>query len=251
LANNYICLRRNRDFERTYDQVITLRPEEKPLLILEKAFLLILAKADLTSFRTALKDLTASMKRDTRTVSWWFAYATLARDWTMAREILSDSSNEELYFSNVEALVPRGCLKIWLAKVQGALHRRVSGCAAARDQLYRKVETHPGNAELLSALGLIDGALGRAQEATKEARSAMEMVPISEDAWERGPGLLYNLAVVYALTNKPSLAFEQLAILVKSIGGLFYGQLKLDPAWDRIRIDPRFDKLLAQLAPKD
>lgn len=79
--------------------------------------------------------------------------------------------------------------------------------------------------------------------------SAVEMVPISEDAWERGPGLLYNLAVVYALTNKPSLAFEQLAILVKSIGRLFYGQLKLDPAWDSLREDPRFYKLLAELAP--
>jgi hypothetical protein len=60
LAINYICLRRNSDFERTYDQVITLRPEEKPLLMLEKAFLTIFTKADLTSFRAALKGLTAA-----------------------------------------------------------------------------------------------------------------------------------------------------------------------------------------------
>jgi hypothetical protein len=46
-----------------------------------------------------------------------------------------------------------------------------------------------------------------------------------------------------------ALAFEQLAILVKSIGRLFYGQLKLDPAWDSLREDPRFYKLLAELAP--
>src|ERR1700719_3546707 len=98
LAINYICLRRNPDFERTYDQVISLRPEEKPLLMLEKAFLTILTKADLTSFRAALKGLTASMKRDSRTASWCFDYAILARDWTMAREVLSDNSNEELYF---------------------------------------------------------------------------------------------------------------------------------------------------------
>jgi len=66
------------------------------------------------------------------------------------------------------------------------------------------------------------------------------MVPVSEDARERGPGFLYNLAKVYALTNEPSLAFEQLAILVKTQSGLFHGQLKLDPALDSLRADPRF-----------
>jgi hypothetical protein len=76
------------------------------------------------------------------------------------------------------------------------------------------------------------------------------MVPVSEDGWERGPGFLYNLAAVYALTNEPSLAFEQLAILVKTQGGLFYGQLKLDPALDSLRADLRFDQLVEQLAPK-
>ena len=73
------------------------------------------------------------------------------------------------------------------------------------------------------------------------------MVPVSEDAWERGPGFLYNLAKVYALTNEPSLALEQLPILVKTQGGLFYEQLKLDPALD----SPRFDQLVAQLAPHE
>jgi TolB-like protein len=60
LAVNYLCLGRDRDFERTYDQVITVRPEEKPLLMLEKAFLTIVAKADLTSFQAALGGLTPS-----------------------------------------------------------------------------------------------------------------------------------------------------------------------------------------------
>jgi hypothetical protein len=76
------------------------------------------------------------------------------------------------------------------------------------------------------------------------------MLPISEDAWD-GPHLAYNLAAIYALTNEPSLACEQLASLVKVGGGPFYGQLKLDPAWDPLRKDPRFEKLLAELAPKD
>src|SRR5260221_2653320 len=123
-----------------------------------------------------------------------------------------------------------------------------SDFAAAHDQLTRKVDSRPENGALLSALGLIDAALGRKQEAIQEATRAVEMLPISVDAYN-GPSFVCNLAAVYALTNEASFAFDQLAILVKTPGGLGYGQLKLDPAWDPLRKDPRFEKLLAQLAP--
>jgi hypothetical protein len=102
----------------------------------------------------------------------------------------------------------------------------------------------------LNQLYHFDAALGRKQEAIQEAKRAVEMLPISEDAYN-GPSLVYNLAAVYALTNESSFAFNQLAILVKTPGGIGYGELKLGPTWDPLRKDPRFDRLLAELAPKD
>ena len=60
-----------------------------------------------------------------------------------------------------------------------------------------------------------------------------------------------NLALVYAWTDEVDLAFETLVPLTKMPSGVFYGQLKLDPYWDPLRNDPRFDKLLAELAPHD
>jgi hypothetical protein len=39
--------------------------------------------------------------------------------------------------------------------------------------------------------------------------------------------------------------------LPKTPNGIWYGQLKLDRYWDPLREDPRFEKLLAELAPKD
>ncbi len=92
--------------------------------------------------------------------------------------------------------------------------------------------------------------MGRKQEAIEEARRAVEMLPISRDAWD-GPGLVLYLTRVYALTNELELAFQNLAVSIKTPGGEYYCDLKLDPALDPLREDPRFEKLLAELAPKD
>ena len=76
------------------------------------------------------------------------------------------------------------------------------------------------------------------------------MLPISKDALE-GPGIVMNLAVVYAWTDEFDRPFETLSPLTKTPFGNFYGQLESDPYWEPLRKDPRFDKLLAELAPKD
>jgi hypothetical protein len=53
------------------------------------------------------------------------------------------------------------------------------------------------------------------------------------------------------LTNELDLAIEELDVSVKTPGGILYGDLKFDPAFDALRKDPRIDKVLAQLAPHD
>jgi hypothetical protein len=93
--------------------------------------------------------------------------------------------------------------------------------------------------------------VGRKEESIQEGRRAMEMRPISEDA-EDGPCIAANVAVVYAWADQSDFAFEQLNILIKTPGfSLTYGDLKTNPGWDPLRKDPRFEKLLAELAPKD
>jgi eukaryotic-like serine/threonine-protein kinase len=73
LAVNYVCLCRNREFEQTYDRVIKLQAEEGRLLMLEKALLMLIAKADLTSWRTAFAELPAPIRHDRRIVSQQFS----------------------------------------------------------------------------------------------------------------------------------------------------------------------------------
>ena len=76
------------------------------------------------------------------------------------------------------------------------------------------------------------------------------MLPVSKDALD-GVALITNLARIYALTGGKDLALEQLDIVSKIPYGPHYGELRLDPEWDSLRGDPRFEKIVASLAPKE
>jgi len=121
----------------------------------------------------------------------------------------------------------------------------------ARDELKERLGPHPSDPKLLSALGIVDAALRRKDDAIEEARRAVELRSVSQDAID-GSTYVYSLAVVYAQTSEPDLAFQQLAILAGvNSHWTSYGFFKLEPGFDPLRKDPRFDKLLARLAPRD
>jgi serine/threonine-protein kinase len=99
-------------------------------------------------------------------------------------------------------------------------------------------------------LGVIDAALGRKEEALREGRRAVELLPVTKDAIN-GVHMIEYLAMIAAWVGDKDLACEQLAIAVKLPGTLSYGQLKLLSYWDPLRGDPRFEKIVASLAPKE
>ena len=125
--------------------------------------------------------------------------------------------------------------------------------AIARGIMEKQVQAHPDYAQALSALGCIDAMLDHKDEALAEGRHAVEMLPVSKDAWQ-GPDVASNLAAIYARTGETDLALQELERLVHSKGTNFlersYGGLKLDPCWDPLRGAPRFEALVASLAPK-
>jgi hypothetical protein len=98
-------------------------------------------------------------------------------------------------------------------------------------------------------LGLIDAGLGRKEEALREGRRAVELLPVEKDAIN-GPLMIKYLAMIAAWTGDKNLAYEQLAIAVRPPSTVSYGQLKLEPNWDPLRGDQRFEKIVASLAPK-
>ena len=58
------------------------------------------------------------------------------------------------------------------------------------------------------------------------------------------------LAIIYAWTGEKALAIDQVAATLLIPSDLNYGKLRLHPFWDPLRGDPRFEKLVASLAPK-
>jgi hypothetical protein len=102
---------------------------------------------------------------------------------------------------------------------------------------------------LLCVLGMADAALGHKEDAIREGRGAVELLPVRRDA-VIGPKLVEYLALIYAWTGEKDLALEQLAVAARVPGYLSYGQLRLHPYWDPPRGDPRFEKIVASLAPK-
>ncbi len=121
---------------------------------------------------------------------------------------------------------------------------------AARTQQEKTVEAEPNYGPALCVLGLIDAGLGRREEALREGRRAVELVPVEKDALV-GPTMIKYLAMIAAWAGDKDLACEQLAIAVRPPSTVSYGQLKLLPFWDPLRGDPRFEKIVASLAPKE
>jgi TolB-like protein/Tfp pilus assembly protein PilF len=97
----------------------------------------------------------------------------------------------------------------------------------------------------MCVLGLIDAALGRKEEALREGRRAVELLPVTKDALA-GNFMVKYLAMIAAWVGDKDLACEQLAGAIRRPSDLSYGQLKLLPYWDPLRGDPRFEKILEE-----
>jgi hypothetical protein len=121
---------------------------------------------------------------------------------------------------------------------------------AARAEQEKLVRADPGDAGALCVLGLIDAALGRKEEALREGRRAVELLPVEKDVLN-GTRMVVGLARIAASVGDKDLACEQLATAIRLPGRtVTYGQLKLLPFWDPLRGDPCFEKIVASLAPK-
>jgi tetratricopeptide (TPR) repeat protein len=122
----------------------------------------------------------------------------------------------------------------------------------ARVEQEKIVQAQPDYGPPLCVLGLIDAALGNKEAALEEGRRAVELLPVEKDSLS-GSFILQYFAITAAWTGEKDLALQQLELGVRAPFAsqlLSYGGLKLLPFWDPLRGDPRFEKIVAELAPR-
>jgi TolB-like protein/class 3 adenylate cyclase len=149
-----------------------------------------------------------------------------------------------------QAVFPIAWWKGVVARTQGDAAAAHDAFSAAREQVERTVRDQPDYGPALSVLGMIDAALGRKEEAIREGRRACELMPVAKEA-TNGVHMIEFLAVIYAWTGEKELAIQQVTTALQLPGLLNYGHLRLHPYWDPLRGDPRFEKIVASLAPKE
>jgi serine/threonine protein kinase len=136
-----------------------------------------------------------------------------------------------------------------LARVRGDSSAAQVAFTAARTQQEKVIAAQGEYGPALCVLGMIDAALGRKEDALREGRRAVEMLPLKRDALNAVRAREF-LAIIYAWTGEKNLACHELEAATKSPASASYGQLRLHPYWDPLRGDPRFEKIVAGFAPK-
>src|SRR5438309_2197292 len=174
----------------------------------------------------------------------WIICPLAERDAAAAKDTLIAFGQEPIQFTD-NVLFNRPFAEGVIARMTKDDEKARSAFSAARAEQEKIVQAQPNYGPALCVLGLIDAALGRKEEALREGRRAVELLPVEKDSMN-GANMVKYLAMIAAWVGDKDLACEQLASIIRRPSSLSHGQLKLLPFWDPLRGDPRFEKLVEE-----
>ncbi|MHC4536484.1 MAG: protein kinase domain-containing protein [Planctomycetota bacterium] len=119
----------------------------------------------------------------------------------------------------------------------------------AKDILESKIQERPMDHRFHSSLGIAYAGLGRTEDAIREGKRSIELLPITKDAVD-GTVPIEDLARIYVMVGKYEEAIEKLDFLLSCPGGISVPLLQLDPAWDPLREHADFIKLIQSKTKK-
>jgi tetratricopeptide (TPR) repeat protein len=149
--------------------------------------------------------------------------------------------------SDTTAPAPKALVQATIHRLQGDKAKSQTEFEQAHIISEKLLREAPDNPARHAQHGLILAALGRKQEAIAEGKHAVELLPESKDAFD-GPRVTTTLAQIYASTGDVDEALRLIDHLLTVPNGLTVPVLKLDPAWDPLREDPRFQALIDKYA---
>ena len=236
LATTHIFLRQYAAADSAVDRAIALAPTNPPAALLK--LMVAVGRGDRAAADAVLRD--ALTRIDAATLLPFLAtYQDLF--W-----VLDDAQQQQ-----VLALPPsafdgdRGIWGIVLAELHYLRGDRPLAAAyaeAARVVLEAQSRAAPEDGQRHAVLGLALAYLGRKADAVREGRRGVELLPIERDGYN-GPYVQLQLVRIHALNGETAEALDLLEPLLRVPFYLSPGWLRLDPAFDPLRKEPRFARL--------
>src|SRR6184192_1904499 len=247
ISASYNFLHRYADQVRALDRAIAVTPKEA-VLRASRAEVELDWHADTRPLLSSIEAILAEDSREVNNIAQqWLRGSLCQRDFDGALRALAALPIAGCYQDAIP--FPRAWCEGVLAQMRGDNAAAYAAFASTRAEAAKLVAEQPDYPEGLCVLGMADAALGHKDDAIREGRRAVELLPVTKDSIV-GALLVQNLALIYAWTGEKDLAFEQLTVAAKLPGFVSYGELRLHPYWDPLRGDPRFEKIVASLAPK-
>jgi TolB-like protein/Tfp pilus assembly protein PilF/class 3 adenylate cyclase len=247
LAVSYEVLRAYPEAIAALDRSLALRPND-PDFQLERALADLQGRADTRPLHNTIATLLAKDPASAKKLAAIRHLLALCERDAVAAEAAHDALGEGTYGPNAIQF-SRTFGEGMVARMKGDDVAARAAFTQARVSQEEILRVQPDYAPALCVLGLIDAGLGRKEDALREGRRAIELLPVTKDS-VNCPALLQFFAVICAWTGEKDLAIEQLSRAIQYPGPLTYGSLRLHPFWDPLRGDPRFEKIVASLAPK-
>jgi TolB-like protein/Flp pilus assembly protein TadD len=249
LAETYSSRGRFDDARRAFAEGLSIKPDAH-LFALAQAATELKQNGDARALRAAMRKIPGEFDPGGAVTTIALRLSLIERDYDEAERVLSVSSRHEYNDQGIGGTAacldgygfPKGWYEGLIARGRGQADLAQEMFESARKATEVCVGQSPEDAKATVLLGLIDSKLGRKEEALREGRRAVELLPIAKDAYD-GPIIATNLAVIYAQVGEPDLAIEQLASLIEIPNGPTRGLLRIEPEWDALRDDARFKKL--------
>ena len=252
MADSYANARRYAEQKSTLDRMLIIAPNDVEAKA-ARAFVEVDWKAETGPSHQVINQIRTTNPAAMRQLAGLSLLCALAeRDAAAAKDALLAS--DEFPLGRQAVNFTRPFVEGVIARMTNDEHNAQLAFTAARAKQEKIVQAQPNYGPAWCVLGLIDAALGQKEEALREGRRAVELLPVEKDAPIDGVDMVKYLAMMAAWVGDKDLACEQLATAVRyptSGTDLSYGELKLLPFWDPLRGDPRFEKIVASLAPKE
>jgi len=244
IAGNYRGLRRYADLKTALARILAVFPNDVGTK-LDLAAVELDSKADTKPLHQTIDSIrTTNPAAVPEIVIPWLRCALAEHDATVAKNAL-DAHGEKVFLLGFEVAFSPSFGEGLIARMTKDEDKAWSAFTVARTEQAKIVQAQPNDSRALCALGLIDAGLGHKEEALREGRRAVELLPVEKDPVV-GVSLVEYLAMIAAWVGDKDLAFEELDRSIRLPSLLSYGELKLLPWWDPLRSDPRFEKLVEE-----